>query len=136
MPLQRYHTNSDTIDIAPSRQDPVAADVLCTSGCNLKIVGLDVTQQSWITVAQMQELVASGGSGGRFLNDIAQYYFAFSRNFNEVDGAFLHDPSAALAAISPDLFRWTKAPVRVVHDGFARVRTSSQSSQLVASYAA
>ena len=46
--------------------------------------------------------------------------FGFSRDYNQVDGAYLHDPSAALAAIAPDLFGWKEAPVRVVRDGFAR----------------
>ena len=47
--------------------------VLCTSGCKLKLLGLDVTQQSWITVADMKEKIATSGSGGAWMNEVMQF---------------------------------------------------------------
>ena len=63
--------------------DPVAADILCTSGCKLRFLGLDVTQQSQITKAVMNDVIGSSGSGGAFIAAIAEFYLAFNQATDE-----------------------------------------------------
>lgn len=40
-----------------------------------------------------------------------------------MDAIFAHDPTAFLAIIHPELFKWREGQVRVVCDGFARGKT-------------
>ncbi len=63
--------------------DPVAADVLCTSGCPLKFLGLDVTQQSQVSAEVMNDVIGTSGSGGAFIADIAGFYLALNRATDE-----------------------------------------------------
>ena len=62
--------------------DPVGADVLCQSGCPLRFLGLDVTQQARITEATMQDVIGGSGSGGAFIAEISGFYLAFNRATN------------------------------------------------------
>ena len=100
--------------------DSVAADRVCTSGCRLKILGLDATQQAFISGDVMRERIGTSGTGGAFIQAISEFYLRFNFETDGVDGCYLHDPMTALAAMAPGLCEWRASPVRVVHDGFAR----------------
>jgi inosine-uridine nucleoside N-ribohydrolase len=47
----------------------------------------------------------------------------FRRDAYTIDAIFAHDPTAFLAVIHPELFKWRKGQVRVICDGFARGKT-------------
>jgi inosine-uridine nucleoside N-ribohydrolase len=100
--------------------DAVAADRVCTSGCPLKLLGLDVTQQAFVSGEVMRNAIGDSGTGGDFIRSISEFYFQFNLETDGKDGCYLHDPMTALAAMEPGLCEWRVAPVRVVSDGFAR----------------
>ena len=54
---------------------------------------------------------------------ISQYYKQYHMRTMGMDGIFLHDPTAFVASIMPELFTWTEGSVRVAVEGCARGKT-------------
>ena len=40
-----------------------------------------------------------------------------------LDAIFAHDPTAFLAVIQPEIFKWREGEIRVISDGFAKGKT-------------
>jgi len=102
--------------------DPHAADRVFAAPWRVKAVGLDVTRKTVFTAADFARLRAAGGAAGAFLDDVHRHYLAFHSRFG-LDGCYVHDSSAVVAAIAPELFQMTRGKVRVATEGAALGQT-------------
>lgn len=85
--------------------DPEAADDVLTSGVDLAVVPLDVTQQVPMTVEDIADL-AGRGTIGALAAEACRY-------IHDRDGViFPHDATAVIAQTSPELFTWEDYTVR------------------------
>jgi inosine-uridine nucleoside N-ribohydrolase len=85
--------------------DPVATDIVLTSGASVLMVPLDVTERFEWSARELDSL-RTGGRVGTLLADAIA--FAWER-----DGVFIpHDAVTAIALTSRQLFRWTARHVR------------------------
>ncbi|KAK1319708.1 putative uridine nucleosidase 2 [Acorus calamus] len=78
--------------------DPDAADIVFTSGADILAVGINVTHQ----------VVFTG------------IYYSYYHDAYAIQGIYLHDPTALLAAVNPSLVTYTKGVVRVQTTGIMR----------------
>jgi inosine-uridine nucleoside N-ribohydrolase len=98
--------------------DPDAADSVFTAPWKVTMVGLDVTTRVRLDEAVLARVKARNARFGPFLYAISRFYEAFHQK--EVTGGFyVHDPSAVVFLIQPDLFETKRGPMRVVRDGIA-----------------
>ncbi len=98
-------------------QDPHAADMVFAAGWDVTLVGLDVTHQVKCTPKNFAHLAAQAPVLGGFLNEAVQHYFAFHRAVDRFDGCYMHDPTAVVSIVRPDLFQVEHQPLRVIVDG-------------------
>ena len=105
--------------------DPQAADEAFTAFPDgvCCLVGLDVTQRSIMSGACLDALRDSGGRFAAYAWSICQFYKAYHMHSVGLDGIYLHDPTALVAVLQPQLFGWTDGAVRVATDGVARGKT-------------
>ncbi len=98
-------------------QDPHAADMVFAADWEVIMVGLDVTHQVICTPKDFASMVEPAPKLGGFLNDAAQFYFQFHRDENGFDGCHMHDPTAVMSIVRPDLFSIDETPVSVILEG-------------------
>lgn len=103
--------------------DPHAADIVCGENWPLSIIGLDVTMKTALTDAMLIKLKDNAGLMGDFLWQSSRFYVDFYSNIanpisNERASA-MHDASAVVYAIQPELFTTVSGPARVVDSGIA-----------------
>lgn len=94
--------------------DPHAADAVFAADWDVTMVGLDVTQKVICNAADFQALIPDAPIMGKFLSDAAQYYIAFYKQAAGIDGCYLHDPAAIIAALRPELFSVENHAVEVI----------------------
>jgi purine nucleosidase len=99
--------------------DPMAADSVFSSGLNVAIVGLDVTQEIIAGNHFFDELKENAGSAGDFIYRISRFYLDFHEQLTGRHECPIHDSSAVAYLLRPDLFTTTAAGVRVVTEGLA-----------------
>jgi inosine-uridine nucleoside N-ribohydrolase len=104
-------------------QDPHAADIVFAAGWDVTMVGLDVTHQVKCTPENFARLVKPAPVLGGFLNEAVQHYFEFHRTVDGFDGCYMHDPSAVVSIVRPDLFAVEREPLRVIVEGDETGRT-------------
>ena len=96
--------------------DPEAAAIVLGAGFPLRLVPLDVTEQ----VVLGRQMVEGGmGIGKRqaFVRDITAATIAFHREYEGIDGMFLHDPLAVGVVADPSLVRMQPMPVAIERRG-------------------
>ncbi|XP_020241748.1 probable uridine nucleosidase 2 [Asparagus officinalis] len=103
--------------------DPDAADIVFTSGADVVAVGLNVTHQVVFSVADRDKLAQSKGKYAQYLCKILALYFSYHHDAYEMQGVYLHDPTAILAAVNPSLLTYTEGVVRVQTSGITRGMT-------------
>lgn len=103
--------------------DPDAADIVFGADWPVTIVGLDVTQQTVMTDAYVNDLARAAGEDGRFVRAISAFYEDFHKRSAGLDGFYVHDSSAVAYALHPDMFTTERGPVRVVSGGIAHGQT-------------
>jgi len=96
--------------------DPHAADRVFGAPWKVTAVGLDVTRQTILSAPDFARLRKGGGAAGAFLDDVHRHYLAFHNRFR-LDGCYVHDSSAVVAAIAPELFQMTRGKIRVATEG-------------------
>lgn len=101
-------------------QDPEAAKYLFESGVDVTMVGLDVTQRSTLTKADTQNWRETGTLIGRTYADMVDYYIS---QHVDIEGCYLHDPSAVINAIHPEFFTTLPMFMTVITQGEAAGRT-------------
>ena len=97
--------------------DPHAAKVVMAAECDVTMVGLDVTHQTWATRDDMAIIAESAPNLGSFLAGMADFYIDFYVKVRNQQGCFLHDPLAIICAINPELFSYKTLPVDISLDG-------------------
>ncbi len=103
--------------------DPHAADEVFSANWQVVAIGLDVTMQVLVNETHHKQLTRKNKAVGEFIEAISDFYLKFYRSIGMKDGYALHDPSAILYLIQPDLFTTIQAPVRVAHTGLALGQT-------------
>lgn len=97
--------------------DPHAAEMVFAAGWDVRIIGLDVTEQILCTSQHLEDIALSAPGIGGFLRDVSAFYVRFYQDSRSFDGCCLHDPAAVIAITDPDWFSYETAPVKVVLDG-------------------
>ena len=99
--------------------DPEAAAEVLTTGVPLRLVPLDATRQVVLMREELRRLAGERDSRVfQFVREITVLYFDYQQKRTDLNGGYLHDPTAVVAAIDPGLFIWE--PVRI------EVRTSEE----------
>jgi inosine-uridine nucleoside N-ribohydrolase len=93
--------------------DPDAADIVFGAGCSIVMAGLDVTEATVMTSADIARIGTFDNPRARHLSAILPHYVAFSRMVGSPDGIPVHDSSAISYLVCPDAYRWVDHPVRV-----------------------
>lgn len=99
--------------------DPHAAEMVFAAGWDVRIIGLDVTEQILCTSQHLEEIALDAPKIGGFLRDVSAFYVRFYQDDRAFDGCCLHDPAALIAITDPDWFTYDSAPVSVVAEGEA-----------------
>ena len=116
--------------------DPLAADIVMTSGLDVTLIPLDTTHQVLVSHGRLESWRRRLELAGRppvasFSLDILDYYIAAYGAAGK-GAAAMHDPVAVIAAARPELFAFRETPVRVeARDEAGRgqsVRTSEPAS--------
>lgn len=103
--------------------DPHAAEKVLAAPWKTMLVGLDVTMRVICSAGDFAGLAKAKPAAGGFLNDAVQFYFDFHRRSRNVDGCFMHDPTAIIALTDPDLFGTEDIPLVVATEGAEAGRT-------------
>jgi inosine-uridine nucleoside N-ribohydrolase len=103
--------------------DPEAADLVFTAPWFVTAVSLDVTTQVVMSPAYMEDLEATAGPAGAFLNAISKPYARFYGGRDGIVGCCVHDAAAVAFVIDPSLFDVRRGSIRVITDGIALGQT-------------
>ena len=95
--------------------DPEAASTVFQSGVPMVMCGLDMTLKTVMTPAELDEMGELNPTA-KFLRDAAQHGLAYSQAHG-IDGMALHDPTAVLYPLYPELFSGEEAGVAVETKG-------------------
>lgn len=102
--------------------DPHAADQVLAYDWPVTIIGLDVTNQTKLSEADLARLRDNAGRTGQFLWDSGQFYLDFyARRFSDQSQrtCAMHDASAVIYAVMPGAFDSERGPARVITSGLA-----------------
>ena len=97
--------------------DPDAADFVLRHGCNMTLVGLDVTNRVICPRSFFARLASESPKMGGLLHDMAEFYIDFYETVGKFAGCGMHDPSALVACIAPELFTTEPHALRVTLSG-------------------
>jgi purine nucleosidase len=110
--------------------DPHAADLVFRASWPVTMIGLDVTTKLIMDDQIIETIRQENARYGNFIYDVSRFYLNFHINAEGIEGGFyVHDPSAVMYLINPDLFRMKRGPVRVVTSGIGIGQT------IIATYA-
>jgi purine nucleosidase len=96
--------------------DPDAADLVFHAGWPVTMVGLDVTEITLISSAQVAEIERSGGAMAKFVAAVARFQVGLYQGTGFSGGA-IHDALAVGAAIDPSLFKLRPMRIDVETEG-------------------
>ena len=95
--------------------DPEAASTVFQSGVPIVMCGLDMTLKTVMSPAELDEMGRLNPTA-KFLRDAAQHGLSYSQAHG-IDGMALHDPTAVLYPLCPELFSGEEAGVAVETKG-------------------
>lgn len=93
--------------------DPEAADIVFGADCPIVMAGLDVTERTVMSAADLAEFASFGNARAQHLAAITPFYETFYRQRNGLDGIFVHDSSTISYLLAPQHYTWIEQPVRV-----------------------
>ena len=104
--------------------DPHAADQVFAHDWPVTVIGLDVTHQVLLGDSDLGRLRDGGGETGKFLWESSRFYVDFYTQKGAASEASepscaMHDASALVYAVNPELFETVSGPARVVAEGMA-----------------
>jgi inosine-uridine nucleoside N-ribohydrolase len=106
--------------------DPEAADIVFGADCQIVMVGLDVTEQTVMSSADLAQFASFGNARAQHLAAITPFYENFYRGRIGLDGIHVHDSSTISYLLAPHLFTWVEHPVRVdCGQSFCRGKTQT-----------
>lgn len=94
--------------------DPDAADLVFAQDWDMELIGLDVTAKIKCTPEDFAWLAQQAPYIGGFLNEAADFYFDFYKQQYGTRMCMMHDPSAILSIVEPELFSYEPIALRVV----------------------
>lgn len=98
--------------------DPEAANIVFSSGLEIRLVGLDVTMQTLLPLAQLNPWRNSKNEVGQFFAQITEHYIsAYELFYPGIGGCALHDPLAVGVAINPDFVQTEVMGIKVMTEG-------------------
>jgi purine nucleosidase len=104
--------------------DPEAAEYVFSSGLKVTLVGLDVTMQTLLPKAKLNEWRAAGKETAHFFADMTEFYIEYYESFYPgIGGCALHDPLAVGVAIDSSFVTTETMNVKVVTEGEEAGRT-------------
>ena len=97
--------------------DPLAADIVMTSGLDVTVLPLDITHEVLVSRGRLESWRGQLGQAARprvasFAFDILDFYVKAYGAAGK-GAAAMHDPVAVIAAARPDLFTFREIPIRV-----------------------
>jgi inosine-uridine nucleoside N-ribohydrolase len=106
--------------------DPEAADIVFGADCPIVMAGLDVTEQTLMTSADIARMSTFGTTRAQHLAAILPFYEAFYRARLGLDGIHVHDSSTISYLLAPEMYTWVEHPVRVdIGDSVCRGKTQT-----------
>jgi purine nucleosidase len=93
--------------------DPHAAQIVFSAGWPLRLVSLDVTQQTVMTREQFAALAKTNHPVTRTIQAMTDFYYDDFAGPRGIDSFSMHDPLCVAAALHPDLIEWQRAYVEV-----------------------
>ncbi|MEP2782562.1 MAG: nucleoside hydrolase [Pseudoruegeria sp.] len=94
-------------------KDPEAAQMVLNSGIPLRMAGLNLTGQARLSQAHVDRLAKAGTKVGSHAARILAFYLKqHSARYMRPD-APMHDPSAVVSLVHPDLFAFRDTPVSI-----------------------
>jgi len=109
--------------------NPKAADNVFLSSIPKVLVPLDITEKVCLYSEDLELLKRSARMATRKVAKMLEFYFEFQRKLDGFFGGYMHDSTALVAMIRPDLFHFRMAEIRVDTTGKkTRGRTVSKFS--------
>ena len=93
--------------------DPEAADLVFGADCEIVMCGLDVTERTQVTSAQIAAIDTASTARAAFAAQILPYYRDFHVSHGGPDGIHVHDSTCISYLLAPEHYRWVEHPVRV-----------------------
>jgi inosine-uridine nucleoside N-ribohydrolase len=104
--------------------DPEAADIVFGADCSIVMAGLDVTEQTLMTSADIAGMSSIDNPRAQHLAAIMPFYQTFYRTRLGIEGIFVHDSTTISYLLAPHLYTWVEYPIRVdCGDSFCRGKT-------------
>ena len=97
--------------------DPHAANHVLHYGKNIMLVGLDVTNKVICSRDFFYEIAKYSPKFGGLLLEMSNFYINFYETAGKFDGCGMHDPSALVACVAPELFQTESHKLRVCCEG-------------------
>jgi inosine-uridine nucleoside N-ribohydrolase len=85
--------------------DPEAAYRVFNSGIHVKMCGLNLTRQAYVTAAELERIQEIGNRVSKFCVDLLTFFIESSSKGAGLSGAVLHDPCAVAWLIDPSLIK-------------------------------
>jgi pyrimidine-specific ribonucleoside hydrolase len=85
--------------------DPEAAFRVFNSGIHVKMCGLNLTRQAFVTKKELDRINEIGNKVSRFCVGLLEFFSESSRKSAGLSGAILHDPCAVAWLIDPTLIK-------------------------------
>jgi inosine-uridine nucleoside N-ribohydrolase len=106
--------------------DPEAADIVFGTDCPIVMAGLDVTEQTIMTSADLAQFATFDNARSQHLAAIVPYYRDFYLARAGLDGIFVHDSTTISYLLAPQHFTWVEQPIRVdCGQSFCRGKTQT-----------
>jgi len=93
--------------------DPEAADIVFGADCPIVMCGLDVTEATIMSSAQIDSLGASSNARAQMAAAILPYYRDFHVSHGGPDGIHVHDSTCISYLLAPQHYKSVQHPIRV-----------------------
>lgn len=111
--------NVSPIAEANIANDAEAASKVFAAGFKLRVAGLDVTMTSWLDDQYLSDISKIPNKAGPFIYEMTRFYVnAYKVHGGYTGGMPLHDPSAILMLIRPDLYTFEHYPAYIDTDPY------------------
>ncbi|MEN8788819.1 MAG: nucleoside hydrolase, partial [Flavobacteriaceae bacterium] len=105
--------NTNPVAEANILSDPEAADFVLGHQWPMTMIGLDVTERTYISTGMIAELAARPSAIGKQVFGAYQHYLKFYKEVNRMDGTWVHDSSVFTYLLNKELYQTVKHPIRV-----------------------
>lgn len=116
--------NTNPVAEANILSDPEAADFVLEHHWPMTMVGLDVTQKTYLPASMISELGSKSSAIGKQVFGAYQHYLKFYKEVNQMDGTWVHDSSAFIYLLNKEIYQTSDYPIRVeTADSISRGKT-------------